>query len=171
MSHLDTGVYGAKRQTFHSVSPRSILLEIVEKYPNESEEKLFEIAFEKLSERPGGLRAVAEYWFANEYRRLSRPAPVTPHSARVARAAETIKAGIQQHIDRRVQIVLSEMLMPSGVALRDSDREECSRAGGWFTKIAERLAPGQRVSEVFSEESLRQLYLGGTTISAAKGAR
>lgn len=159
MQLVDTGTYGAKRQTFHSSSPRAVLLDVVERYPRESNEKLFEIVFEMLSETPGCLQAVAEYWFANEMRNISRGQPRAERStSTVAQKTAELKEKLQQHIDRRVQIILSEMLMPSGIRLRDSDKVECARAGGWFTRIAESLSEGQRVGEVFDEEHLRRIY-------------
>lgn len=165
MQTIDTGTYGAKRQTFHSASPRAVLLDIVERYPRESNEKLFDIAFEMLSETPGCLRAVAEYWFANEMRNILRGQPKQMrHTTTVAQKTAELKEKLQQHIDRRVQIILSEMLMPSGVRLRDSERDECARAGGWFSMIADSLADGQRVGDVFDEEHLRRIYLAGQQV-------
>lgn len=162
MTHIDTGTYGAKRQSFHSASPRAVLKDAVDKYPRESEAKLFEIVLEQLLERPDCLRAVAEYWFANEFRRLAQPALPSRQTMAptVQQHVGQIKERLQQHIAREVQIVLSEMLMPSGFKLADSTKEECAKAGGWLATVAAGLADGQRVADVFDESGLQQLYAG-----------
>ena len=54
-------------------------------------------------------------------------------------------------------IVLLNLVLPSGKMLKDSTGAECAGAGGWYTKIASRVAPDEVVGNVLSEEQLRKI--------------
>lgn len=41
---------------------------------------------------------------------------------------------------------------------RDCTGAYVKKAGGWFTKLAEKMKPRQKVGEVFTEEDLQKLW-------------
>lgn len=48
-------------------------------------------------------------------------------------------------------------VMPNGKELRDCTGNDCTRMGGWFLKIAERVKPTQKVGNALSEEDVQNL--------------
>ncbi len=49
------------------------------------------------------------------------------------------------------------MVMPNGKELRDCTGRDCSRMGGWFTRIAEHVKPSQKVGNALTEEQVQKL--------------
>jgi hypothetical protein len=157
---INPGVYGAKQQSYYSQSPRAVLVRALEEFPDKPESEIFDVVLRRLQTDEDLMEAVVKYWFANELNNVRRRA-ATP-AEKIQRQAQ-VRAVSDQIIDRineRVRIILSEMVMPSGTRLRDSTREECASAGGWFTKLAAGMQDDQRVGDVFGEDQLRNIYLG-----------
>lgn len=159
MTMLDTGTTGAKRQTFKRASPRDLLRELLEKHPRKSEESIHQMFAETVlgDTTKTYLDSIIEYWFANNYRSLVRPiampSPDTVRAAadRLVQVKRTIKA-------RAVEMVLLDIVLPTGKALRDSTFAECAKAGGWFSAIAKRGAPSKIVGKTMSEAQVHKVW-------------
>lgn len=164
---LDTGTYGAKVQSWKKENPRDLLKQLIEENPSMDKPALLSALREELlaEDHIGYLYAVIEYWFSNNYHSLveARAAPksrVSQKAAKVARQAKVaaIKEKVQERIHEEAKIILLDMILPTGKALRDSTGDDCARAGGWFARIAEQVNPDQTVGAVMSEDQLRDLW-------------
>ena len=159
MTTIDTGTYGAKRQSFRKASPRDLLRQMVEENKHSSEKTLHKKFATAVRNDDDYLDAIIEYWFANNYRSLvHKPEHVVrvEHQQRNARV-ETIKERVKIAATR---MVLLDMVLPSGKSLRDSTGKECKKAGGWLTKVAALLKPTQKVGDVLSESKVKELFRG-----------
>lgn len=153
MTALDTGTYGAKRQSWRRSNPRDLLVSIIDANPSAPEATILKSFEDAVSSDLDMLAVVVEYWFANNYRSLVRKPPANKSAQKRAESAVTklIKA-------RAVQMVLLDMTMPNGKPLKDCTGNDCARAGGWLAKIAQKIKPTERVGQVLSEKQVRSLY-------------
>lgn len=163
MNAVDTGVQGAKRQSFHEASPRGLLMKLMGVNPNMPESNLLRLFREKVKEATDEgddyISPIIEYWFAPNYKsllNLQRP-PAKRQAAKAARKAEIdeIKSTVKERIAR---MVLLDVVLPNGKRLRDCTGKECAKAGGWFAKIAGKVKPTEIVGKVLSETQVRSLY-------------
>ena len=165
---LNTGVQGAKRQSWKGANPRDILKEAMDANPGASKESLLATVRDELlrEDRFEYLDAVIEYWFANNYHSLVKPSP-TPKDVMARRAVSTaakeravseLKKKVQTRIREEAEAIQLDFVMPSGKALRDATGAECARAGGWFTKISAKVSARQRVGSVLSEDQVRKIW-------------
>lgn len=158
---IDTGVTGAKRQSWRRANPRDVLKRILDKEPDLTEDDAGNECWDIIHRDPAQMRTVFEYWFTNNYRSLVKPRySTTPRgSAAVKIVTAAISSQIEQKIEERVKIVLLDMMLPNGKPLRNSTREELVELGGWAGKIAEKLQPNETVEQAgLSESQLRELY-------------
>lgn len=159
MTSLDTGTYGAKRQSFRKASPRDLLKRLMEENSRASEQKLQAMFADKVRSDDDYIDAIIEYWFANNYRSLvSKPeAPAQKQRAVAERAArvEVIKEKIKIAATR---IVLLDITMPNGKALRDCTGKDCAKAGGWLSKIAKSIKTTDVVGKVMSESAVQKIF-------------
>lgn len=149
------GTYGAKVQSWSGANPRDVLNRIIEAMPGASRESVLAALRDAVKEPAAELHldAIIEYWFANNYRALTEPRrpPAGPSTAMVAEAKATIK-------QRAERMVLLDMILPNGKALREATGRDCKRAGGWLRAIAQRIKPNERVGDVLTESDVRKLY-------------
>lgn len=91
--------------------------------------------------------------------RMSKPRAPKPElvrrtreeaEARTATAFAEMKAKIRD-------VVLLDLIMPSGKALRDATGAECRRAGGFYADVARALKPTQVVDRHLTEEDLQNI--------------
>jgi hypothetical protein len=163
MTIVDTGTYGAKRQSTRKGSPREILARLIERSSRPDEDDIKEKCKAKVIDDPDHVDAMFEYWFANNYRSLifqKRQERTTPKQREEMKAAskdkvEALKTVIKA---RATQMVLLDMVMPSGKALRDSTGKDCAKAGGWLAKIAKAIKPSDVVGKVLSEAQIRKMF-------------
>lgn len=71
-------------------------------------------------------------------------------AARTAAAFNEMKAKIRS-------VVLLDLVLPTGKALRDSTGAECEKAGGFYAEIAKHLKPTQVVDRHLSENDLQNI--------------
>lgn len=71
-------------------------------------------------------------------------------AARSATLAETLKTSIRN-------VILLDLVMPNGKALRHATGAECARAGGFYAEIAKHLKPTQVVDKHMSEANLQDI--------------
>ena len=157
---VDTGTYGAKRQSSRKANPRDILLKLMEEHKSTSEKDLRRLFTDKVIEDHDQLDAIIEYWFANNYRSLVAKKIETPETKATAVAARSARvAAVKAEIKvRAARMVLLDMVMPNGKALRDSTGKDCANAGGWLAKIAKAIKPTQIVGKALSEAQVRKFF-------------
>lgn len=164
MTAVDTGIQGAKRQSFHKASPRGVLMRLINENPRADEHALLRLFGEKIKEDAESgddyLSPIIEYWFAHNYRSLvnEKAAPSKRLATRAAKQAKV--AEIKEKVTARIRqeaLFLLDTTLPNGKALRDSTFGECAKIGGALSKIASKGKPGQIVGKVLSDAQLRKL--------------
>lgn len=163
---LETGKYGAKVQSWHHASPRNLLKRLIEENPKADKKALLKLMRAELLSEDGidYLYAVIEYWFSNNYDSISKPpekrrAERVVREKAVAKVAEVVRAKAIKVIEEKAQIMLLDMVkLPTGKTLRESTGKECAKAGGWLSRIAEKVKPGQMVGAALSEDEVRALF-------------
>lgn len=162
---LDTGTYGAKVQSWKSANPRDLLRQIIEENRGADQPALLIMTRERLlaSDAIEHLEAVIEYWFANNYRSLvsEKPAPAVKAKTKAVKAAAVaaVKTKVKERIVAEAQAMLLDIVtLPSGKSLRDSTGKDCAKAGGWLSRIAEKVGANQRVGKALSEAEVRQVW-------------
>lgn len=154
----ELGVTGAKRQSWYKANPCDILLKLVNQ--GYSEDEVRERCWNKVKDDQEMLRTIYEYWFRNNYRRLPGQHEYRARTDKqIAASAANLKRAVAARIEHEVKVRLLDLMMPTGKALRASNREELQATGGWAMRVADRLQPGQTVAEAgLTEEDLRTLY-------------
>lgn len=157
MTNIDTGTYGAKRQSYRKASPRDLLKRVMEENARANEQKLQKIFADSVRQDEDYIDAIIEYWFANNYRSLVHKPPQATQAVKAERAArvEVVKKTIKAAATR---MVLLEMILPNGKPLKDCTGKDCAKAGGWLAAIAGKVKPAQKVGLVLSEEDIWGLF-------------
>lgn len=160
MLEVNTGKYGAKRQSIQPANPRDVLYKLIVATPDKSEDELMEDCWHKVHKNMAMYRTIYEYWFANNLRSLVlHAAPDSPAAASKQRAAKANSAAAVRKLQDRIMINLLGMIMPTGKTLAASRREELLAMGGWTQRVAAQMQPGQTVADAgLTEKALRQLY-------------
>lgn len=144
---IHTGRTGAKRQSFSPQNPRSILLKLIADHPhetNQDEDAILEMLWDEVKGDEEALRTICLYWGTNNYRSIVYAARPEPARADVEQA--------KLKIVKRLMVWIA----PNGKMLKDCNKADCMKAGGWLTTIGKKLKANQKVSEVFSEADLRK---------------
>lgn len=169
MTHVDTGVYGAKVQSWAAKNPRDILRRLIEENPEADKDTLFELFDEEIegSEAEEYRKVVHEYWFANNYHSLVQPIDRKKIMAlknveeRIAKI-EVKKKKLQSALKKEAQILLLDMTMPNGKLFGDCVGSECTalsnKMGDFLAHVAAKLKPDEKVRDVMDENQLRELY-------------
>lgn len=155
MMHADATRTGASFVAKHAQdNPRELVISLVEESPGASKDELFARFRSRIEDEPAYQRAVDWYFFVNMYEYLvtsRNRKPTTKYSkAEIQRDVDVLKA-------RVTQIVLLDLILPNGKALRDASFADCAKAGGFFAKIAKKGKPNQVVGKVLTEDQLRAL--------------
>lgn len=163
MTTLDTGTYGAKRISFAETTYRDLVAKLMAKDPGASIDDSFATFLEEI-EKPRNrkhLMSALEYAHANAYVALHKPQPRKPTPAQAAQEKKQQVALVEQHKQifkvKAFQIVMLDLVLPTGKALRDSTGKDCAKAGGWLAAIAKKIKPADIVGKVLSEAEVRQL--------------
>ncbi|GEM_PF-5131432 len=165
MTSLDTGVYGAKVQSWRRSNPRDLLKRLIEENPGADKATIHKTFRDEVRGEDGEeyLDSVIEYWFSNNYHSLVDPAPrrERPAAQKTDRVAE-IREKVKTRIRQEAQIILLDMVLPNGKPLRECTGTECSqlgtKVGAWLTKIAGKVKPSEVVGDVLDEAQVRKLY-------------
>lgn len=175
---IDTGITGAKRQSWKRNNPREVLKRLIDQYPDMSKDEIWD-SFDAIwvefwdivQDDKNQYRTQSEYWYANNFRSLVEPrakrTKTTTSKPRPTVSVNTITnaidARLNDHIEKcvedKVKIVLLDMEMPSGKTLGQSTREELLEFGDFARRVAKHLKPGQIVEQVLSETDLKTLYV------------
>lgn len=159
------GRLGAKVQSWKKSNPRDVLKEIVEKNPGASKASLHEELVRKVITDEEMMNSIIEYWFTNNYNSLTDGRFAEPPEKRSHQSAQRVAAISQQvrtKIKTEAAIMLMEMIMPNGVALKHCTGRDCrtlsTTIGHWLEMVADRLKPGQKVGDHLDEAQLKELY-------------
>jgi hypothetical protein len=170
MSELNTGIYGAKRQSWKSSNPRDVLKRLIEASPHSDDIDLLYECWESLKQREDYLFTVFEYWFANNYRSLMLPkisdAEQEIRTQKTKCQFEHIKNSIKTKIGKKItdeiNIALLEMILPHGKQLRDTTGKDCAilgpKVGAWLTVVASKVRPNQKIGDALSEDQIKEIY-------------
>jgi hypothetical protein len=158
MTYIDTGITGAKRQSWRHDNPRDTLRNIIEGNPTAGKEKLLELFTDIVlkTKNQALLETIIEYWFANNLTSLLHSDSDLKKQFSNPDVAK-IKDKIRQRIKIAAGVVLLDMVMPNKKRLADCTGAECAAVGGWLAMIAARMAPSQIVGKVFAEEDIRAM--------------
>jgi len=167
MEQITEGKLAAKRQTWKESNPRALLRRIREENPNASKSALLRQFISELrdEENENYLLVALEYVFDAAWNASVKPADcarprrsggeVSASKAIAVAAASELKAAIKEAATR---MVLLDLEMPNGKALRDCTGKECKRIGGWLVAVAAAVKPGDVIGAVLSEAQVRRLY-------------
>lgn len=164
---LDLGTQPHKRSTFIETHFRAAFKRIADAHPTDSREKLAERFDDFMESREGKpyRKSAWEYCSSSAYDslNLSQPAPLSAEARRhriAAREAlsQKIEANHTRQVEREVNRILLDIVLPSGKALRDSTGGDCAMAGGWLSNIAQYVGANQIVGETLSESEVRLLF-------------
>jgi hypothetical protein len=158
MTHVDTGITGAKRQSWKHDNPRDVLKKIIEQNARAAKEDLLEIFTRAMFEKGNRalIETVIEYWFANNLHSL-----LNSDSQLRGQFSRPKVSKIKEHIRERIKIaagvVLMDMMMPNKKKLRDCSGAECAAVGGWLSVVAARMSPTAIVGKTFSEQDMHTI--------------
>jgi hypothetical protein len=160
---INLGMTGAKRQTWNEANPRALLEVLIAEHPGASRTRLLKLFRARLKEDDGEdyVDVIVEYWFTNNIRSMTSSLTDEERKEKAAarkRKVDALAAELKKRIEVKAQIVLLDMVMPSGKPLRDSTGAECKLAGGWLARLASRMQPDELVGENATEEDLQNLY-------------
>jgi hypothetical protein len=159
MTHIDTGITGAKRQSWRHDNPRDTLKKIIEENPRAAKERLLEMFMQIVLERGKRvlLETIIEYWFANNLHSLLNSDSNLKKEFSKPQVTK-LKEQIRERIKIAAGIVLLDMMMPNKKQLRDCSGTECAAVGGWLSVVAANMAPAAIVGKVFSEQDMRAMF-------------
>lgn len=155
---LNTGKFGATRQSWARASIRTIYAEIVAKHPRAGHSTLVRLVAERLREDDDALQAAADYVVTNceeaqeGYAKRQQRQPASPQER--AQRQDEIKATVESI---KSQILLLNLEMPNGKRMRYCTREEMALFGAGYVRLAKRMKPGQMVGQAFNEKQVREL--------------
>lgn len=154
-AHVESSRVGASAVAKgSSANPRELLLRLIEQHSNVKKEELFEIFRVEITDEPSYQRAVEWYFFINMYEyavtsrsRTRDPVERAEAAARVRDRVEEIKA----------QIVLLDLTMPNGKAMKDCTGAEMARFGNRYQRIAEKVGKAKLVGAVLNEDQVKAI--------------
>ena len=162
MTMVDTGVTGAKRQSWHATNPRELLKRLIEENPKWDKERVLRTFSREVTDNRRYIDTIVEYWFANNYHSLIERPARTYRARQTREATEQVKAAIKNEIEHKATVMLLELNMPNGKLLRDCTGAECSKLsskiGGWLLRISKRIKPNQTVGSALTEQEVRDFY-------------
>src|SRR5215471_3987531 len=153
MTHIDTGITGAKRQSWRHDNPRDTLRNIIEGNPHADKEKLLTLFKDIILKvkNQAILETIIEYWFANNLSSLLQSDADLKKQFSAPNIAK-LKDKIRERIKIASGIVLLDIIMPNKKRLGDCTGAECAAVGGWLSLVAARMSPSQIVGKIFTEE-------------------
>jgi hypothetical protein len=158
MANLDMGTTGAKRVSWATENPRSLLLDLIKENPTWGYDGIEKLFIEKAGDNPDMVTELARYYFAHTWRSIHKERS-HPHSTAATRAETAIKISkTKEIITEKLQTILLDLILPNGKALRHCTGRDCRKAGGWYTLIANKIKPNEVVGNKFNEPAMRELW-------------
>lgn len=139
-----------------------LLGEVLRDYPNATEPKLRAVFTSLARDSDQIATQIIGAWF-DRYRSRHRYDSEAEQQRRDRREEQQQRAQARAIEARELantvkEIILLDMVTPSGKKLRDLTGRECGGLGGWFAKLADKVKPTQKVGSVFTETALRELW-------------
>jgi len=156
-AHVESAKYGATALARGAdANPRKMLLDIMEAHSDKSKNEIFEIFREVLSEEPAAQRAVEWYFFLHMYDYATDPRRTSACHDPVQRAEARVQQ--RERIEAiKAQIVMLDLTMPNGKALRDCTFQEVATLGNRFSKLATMGKKTELVGAKLNEEQVRAI--------------
>lgn len=158
MTHIDTGTYGAKRQSWRKANPRDFLKRIIDEMPSAGRDAIFLEFKEQImadTSREEYLDSVLEYWFSNNFHSLTERPTLT---RRVDPAAKAERAAKVQEVKQKIVARVLDMPLPNGLTLAESTFGYCKKLGGGLSRIGAAGKARDIVGKHLSEVEVRRLY-------------
>jgi hypothetical protein len=164
MTFSEPGTQGAKRATWRANDPRPILEKILIENPKAEQTEWWALFWQEIVEDQDYLMGVARYYFDNalvaHFRNHQRPRLYNPVGKDVARkeALSSVKKMLTERIQHEAAVVLLDLVMPNGKALRDCTGKDCRKIGGWCLLLAKRVPMTKTVAETLNEEQVQAFW-------------
>lgn len=139
----------------------------VANHGHDSRKAAFEAFLADMLGDPKHLIALAQYHFDREYPKwdhqhvgVGRSVIVPPEVRAAERATQqrNIKEEAIRIAKRVNHVVLMNLVLPSGNALRHSTFADCAKAGGWLAEVAKLGKPTEAVDKKLTEGDLRNVW-------------
>jgi hypothetical protein len=162
MTHVESGVTGAKRQTWRDISPRKLLREIIEDDPKGGEAAWRTAFLAAINKELDGVDLTGTYTEACVLYSLDNAllALMPQYETKGRRAAQKAKTAtaVENAQTRSQAILLLHLIMPNGKPLGQCTGADCKRFGGWYAKLAELVPARKQVADVLNESKVRELW-------------
>jgi hypothetical protein len=157
----------SRRRSRHLESPRAFIQRLQAEFPNDPPENIGDrylahvrdvVSFDDAQDELYVLGPLTEWLRANVVPVRKKPKRGTQAEATGTVVAQIAKAD-EERVERIVSVRLLEYQTTYGKTLGDCTGAECKRLGrqygGFFTEVAKRLTPGQRVRNHLTELELQ----------------
>jgi hypothetical protein len=148
--NINPGVRGHTRSTWRDETHlRGLLIKLMTRHPDATRDELEAMYLTKARKVPALVDEALRRSFDNDLARIQQPArarPQHPPAADIAAATQ------------RLTVVLLDLIMPNGKALRDCTGKECRQAGGWLVKVADRVGDRGVVGATLDEQEIAAIF-------------
>lgn len=160
---FNLGISGAKRTSYKLYNLRDLCLRVQAAHPKADMDQLRDLLIIEIKKDAGYIDTAVEYaatrtvanTFKNPEEEIIKQ-KITKEKT-TAITAKTVSK-LKEHIVKEANIMLLDLTMANGKALRNCTGAECVKFGGWFSAIAAKVGRKQLVGNALSEEQLRSLY-------------
>lgn len=168
--------YGASRQAWRTMPTRTLAQKVVEDNPTMDQDALRREFVRLGREDQDVVDEALSRVFDNDFSGMQKQGKIGSDTKVVTRTVagrttvvsiprtqappqrisqEAVRAGAE----RLSKIVLMNLVLPSGVCLKDATEKDCYAAGGWFVEIASRLeGTGKKVGQVLNEAEVQKIW-------------
>lgn len=148
MAFSESGYCGAKITSWDEAKNgphhRAFFRKMVETHSGLSREALFIKVLEELAvganDQP--MASIVKYWFINQWNAWVYERTNPARSAKARKAV--LEKGVRKVAVKIRNIVLLDLILPTGKVLRHANGKDCAKAGGFFAKIAAKIKPDRK---------------------------
>lgn len=157
MTHIESGIQGAKRARWREVNPWKLLRQVAEGVPNAEKEELWS-AFWEEAQGSDYIEAIARYFFDNAFVSLMKGQDdESPGKRPKGGKGKPSSEGLEAEVETRA-ILLLNLTTPNGKILGDCTKTDCKRLGGWYRELAKLVPVGKTVGQSLTEAKVRRLW-------------
>jgi hypothetical protein len=157
---INPGIRGQTRSTWRDETHlRGLLLRLITRHPDATRDELEAMYLAKARAVPVLVDEASCRAFDNDLARIQQPPrarPQRPAPADIAAAT------------RRLTLALLDLIMPNGKALRDCTGRECRQAGGWLTRVADRVGDHGVVGATLDEQEIAAIFASSAADSGVR---
>lgn len=163
LHHLSGNTSGVSRR--HKESPLGLLIASIQERLSLSERE-HKAAFRRVVFEDGYqdfLEALVDEWLGIKYStalRAAKPVSIAEVRAQVAKRSRERK-GADALIESAKAIMgarLLDLIMPNGKQLRECTGAQCSKFGGFYARIGEKVGPNRIVGKVLSADDVADFF-------------